>query len=255
MMMKQFLNKRDSSPLLLEGGGSDFWRIGKYTHCLITGSSGQGKTWAGWLILSDLYLKTKNYSEDKKIRLVVADPKFDWRFAKESKWVFRGDEATKAVDVVFSEFEKRKIHADDIDSFPFLILWIDEANSLVESILDKKIKDEFIRKIRLLLFQARFVKIRVLMLGQAISASVTGGSDARSQFDCILVFNINNPLNRTLIAIDEQDKNFVEKNLPRGQAYWVVDGEKTRKVKLKRVPPKGLNILQENLKKLLDWNL
>lgn len=217
---------------LIAGGGSDFWRIATYTHMLIVGSTGSGKTVAGQVVLLSIYLKSKHLSKDKQVQLIVADPKNDWNFAKKSKNVYQNDKAIEAVDVVFEEFEKRKNDENRLKSF--LILWIDELNSLVESIDNKKIRDEFVKKVRLLLFQSRFVNIRLIVLGQTIPANVLGGSDARSQFDCVLVFNVKNSLNKALLQLSDEEKS-IDLKLEKREAFWSVDGCDLKKVKIRTI--------------------
>lgn len=239
-MKKSLFN--NSNPLLLKGGGSTTWLINKQTHMLIAGGTGSGKTVLGMLLLNSLYLR----SNSESLHLIVVDPKNDWRFAKDSKNLYQGDDLMKGVEIVYQEFLRRKQAPDE--SFPFLILWIDELNSLVES-LDKKEREEFVKKLRLLLYQSRFVKIRILNLAQAVNASVLGGSDARSQFDVAIVFNINNPLNRGLLQANENEKGMLV-NLPKGQGFLASDGEPLRIVKVKRVT--DFKKLQSNLIDLLN---
>lgn len=220
------MGKAVIQPFLKQGGGYVGWNLRTHYHFNVLGGTGSFKTGTCKLILACLATQTKNTC------LMIGDPKGeDFRFATLSPNVFIGSESYKVIDTAFEEFQKRK--SDTNRKRPFLIVYIDELVSMFEEFDDKKTKDNYKKKLRLLLFQARSLNIRLLISTQVLMADVLGG-DARAQFSGFLnLGHLKSSVAKSMFDLD--DGQSLEKNLSAGYGWLQWDGQSVQKIKVRHV--------------------
>ena len=213
-------------PFQKQGGGYTGWNLRTHYHFNVLGGTGSHKTGTCKLILACLALQTKHTC------LMIGDPKGeDFRFASESPNTFIDSNAHKVIDSAFNEFQKRKdnIHRKRV----CLIVYIDELTSMFEEFDDKKTKDNYKKKLRLLLFQGRSLNIRLLISTQVLMADVLGG-DARAQFSGFLnLGHLKSSVAKSMF--DLEDGHILEKNLLAGYGWLQWDGQPIQKIKVRRV--------------------
>lgn len=213
-------------PFQKQGCGYAGWNLRTHYHFNILGGTGSQKTGTCKLILACLALETKHTT------LIVGDPKGeDFRFARHCSNVFLGSEACQAIDKSFQEFQLRK--ADEQRKRPFLVLYIDELVSMFEEFEDKKTREIYKRKLRLLLFQGRSLNIRLLISTQVLTADILGG-DARAQFSGFLnLGHLKSSVAKSMFDLEEGES--LEKNLPAGYGWLQWDGEPVQKIKVRHI--------------------
>ncbi|MGT2896539.1 type IV secretory system conjugative DNA transfer family protein [Streptococcus entericus] len=220
------MDKAVYQPFLKQGGGYVGWNLLTHYHFNVLGGTGSYKTGTCKLILACLALQTKHTC------LMIGDPKGDdFLFANTSPNTFLGSDAHKVIDAAFDEFQKRK--ANPHRKRVYLIVYIDELVSMFEEFEDKKTKDSYKKKLRLLLFQGRSLNIRLLISTQVLMAEVLGG-DARAQFSGFLnLGHLKSSVAKSMF--DLEDGQTLEKSLPAGYGWLQWDGQPIQKIKVRHV--------------------
>ncbi|HEL1930264.1 TPA: hypothetical protein TYJ02_001418 [Streptococcus suis] len=235
------MNKAVYQPFLKQGGGYTGWNLRTHYHFNVLGGTGSYKTGTCKLILACLSLQTSHTC------LMIGDPKGeDFRFADSSPNVFIGSVAYQVIDAAFDEFQKRKENINRKRTF--LVVYIDELVSMFEEFDDKKTKDSYRKKLRLLLFQGRSLNIRLLISTQVLMADVLGG-DARAQFSGFLnLGHLKSSVAKSMFDLEEGQ--ILEKNLSAGYGWLQWDGQHIQKIKVRHV--RDFNKVHEAILNMLE---
>ena len=168
--------------------GTEKWLEIDYTkspHVLWCGKTRSGKSVAAKILLARTILLTS--SELQPVELTVIDPKedLDFDYLAGLPRFYRGDEAPQGLTDFFNAFIARKEKRDLTRNLK--VLFIDEFQSLVNLIEDKKGKEAAQRNLTLLLTLSASRRFSVQMATQQPSAKIFGdaGSASREQFGAV----------------------------------------------------------------------
>ncbi len=209
---------------LIQGGICHpvFWNSSIYSHLLVIGSTGSGKTYFNKLILGKCAL-----AKEKPLAFVLDYKNVDYRFLKGTPnaryWGY--DRVIDGFNEVYQLFEQRLKGNSELQS---IVVLIEEYASWLNA-QDKKVADELMKKVANLLFLSRALGFSIIISCQrAMATQFSGGAR-----DCLggVIF-LGSPSKESIGSFCDKEESSLMHPCPRGKGYVLFEGQ----------PPRGITV-------------
>jgi energy-coupling factor transporter ATP-binding protein EcfA2 len=207
---------------LLQIGVSSFveWDTDKAAHTLIVGASGSGKTHTAKLLLGRIALY------DAQSKIFVSDFKADDDFAFLANYerFYRFDECIEGLYEIYHKLQARQRGEDC--SRQALFYYFDEWPSFV-SYLDKKDREDSLKKMSSLLMMGRSFRINVILSMQRADAQ-NFNAGARDNFGVIIAMGNLSTDSKEMISPAFKSQMLNDRS--RGKGYILTNGNNLTKI-------------------------